>query len=143
MKSQIIEISEAEKAGKDVITQIELINNQLRKAKTWGYIDMFSNSGLLTALAKHSHLHDAQDMLDELNYRIDKFNAELSDIRVDTKINDIIMSQGIEIADWVIDGLIIDAVTLSKIAKSQKQIDQLKKDVNYVLNELDLIKNKL
>ena len=34
-----------------------------------------------------------------------------------------------EIADWLIDGLFIDAFTLSKISKSQKQMENLKKDI--------------
>lgn len=143
MNTQIIEINEAEVVGREVLNQIDVIENRLHKAKTWGFIDLFSDGGFLTAILKHDNLHTAQDLLDDLKLKIAKFNNELNDIKVDTQLNNVTMSSGIEIADWLIDGLIIDAITLSKISESQRQMEDIKNKVQNILNDLKKIKNKL
>ena len=143
MNTQIIEINEAEVAGKEVLNQIDMIEDKLHRAKTWGFIDLLSDSGFLTAILKHDNLHTAQELLDDLKSKIAKFNNELNDIKVDTQLNNVTMSSGIEIADWLIDGLIIDAITLSKISESQRQMEDIKNKVQNILNDLKKIKNKL
>ena len=143
MNTQIIEINEAEVAGKEVLNQIDMIEDKLHRAKTWGFIDLLSDSGFLTAILKHDNLHTAQELLDDLKSKIAKFNDELDDIKVDTQLNDVMMSRGIEIADWLVDGIIVDAITLSRISDSQKQMENLRNKVQSVLDELNKIKNKL
>lgn len=143
MNTQIIEINEAEVAGKEVLNQIDMIEDRLHRAKTWGFIDLLSDHDLLTAILKHDHLHNAQDLLDDLKTKIAKFNEELDDIKVNTQLNDVMMSRGIEIADWLVDGIIVDAITLSRISDSQKQMEDLRNKVQNILDELNKIKNKL
>ena len=143
MNTQIIEINEAEVAGKEVLNQIDMIEDKLHRAKTWGFIDLLSDRGFLTAILKHDNLHTAQELLDDLKSKIAKFNHELDDIKVDTQLNDVMMSRGIEIADWLVDGIIVDAITLSRISDSQKQMENLRNKVQSVLDELNKIKNKL
>lgn len=141
MKNQVVEINEAMHAGENVLKQIEIIQRKLSSAKTWSFIDLFSDGGLLTAIFKHSNLHDAQDYLDDLKQQLAIFNNELSDVKIDKQIEDIALSKGIEIADWLFDGLLVDVFTLSKIADSQYQMDDLKRNVERTIDNLYQIKN--
>lgn len=141
MKNQVVEINEAMHAGENVLKQIEIIQRKLSSAKTWGFIDLFSDGGLITAILKHSNLHDAQDYLDNLKELLVIFNNELSDIKIDKQIEDVAMSKGIEIADWLLDGFFVDIFTLSKISDSQYQMDDLKRNVERTLDNLYQIKN--
>lgn len=143
MNTQIVEINQASVAGKQVLDQIDLIQNKLSRAKTWGFIDLFSDSGLLTTILKHNKLHEAQDSVEVLKEKIKCFNSELQDIKVNEQINSVMMSKGIIIADWLIDGLVIDVVTLSRISDSQSEINKLKSEVEGVLKKLDTIKQNL
>lgn len=143
MNTQIVEINQASVAGKQVLDQIDLIQNKLSRAKTWGFIDLFSDSGLLTTILKHNKLHEAQDSIEVLKEKIKCFNSELQDIKVNEQINSVMMSKGIIIADWLIDGLVIDVVTLSRISDSQSEINKLKSEVEDVLKKLDTIKQNL
>lgn len=143
MNTQIVEINQASVAGKQVLDQIDLIQNKLSRAKTWGFIDLFSDSSLLTTILKHNKLHEAQDSVEVLKEKIKCFNSELQDIKVNEQINSVMMSKGIIIADWLIDGLVIDVVTLSRISDSQSEINKLKSEVESVLKKLDTIKQNL
>lgn len=143
MKTQLVEINEATLAGHDVLNQIEMVQNKLHKAKTWGFIDLFSDGGLLSAIFKHDNLHDAQQSLTVLEEKINKFNDELDDVKIDSNIKDVMMSKGIEIADWLLDGLFIDVYTLSKIGDSQRQLDNLRSNVEHILSSLNKISENL
>jgi len=47
-----VEINEALQAGGKLVEKINYIEDRLSKAKTWGFIDLFSDSGLLTSVFK-------------------------------------------------------------------------------------------
>lgn len=143
MNTQIVEVNQASVAGRQVLDQIEVIEDKLSRAKTWGFIDLFSDSGLLTTIFKHSRLNDAQKCLNDLKQKIDYFNKELNDVRVNEQIQNIMMSKGIIVADWLLDGFIIDVFTLSKISDSQREIGRLKSEVKSILEKLDTIKENL
>lgn len=121
-----VEINEALQAGGKLVEKINYIEDRLSKAKTWGFIDLFSDSGLLTSVFKHKRLHEAQDEINNLKYLIDNFNKELNDVKVDGVLDNVTMDQFTELCDWLFDGLIVDVYTLSKISDSKTQLDNIK-----------------
>ena len=138
--NQVVEINEAINAGQDLLKEIDYALSKISDASFWGFIDMFSDSGLLTSIFKHSNLHKAQDSKDRLVYLINRFNDELDDIKVNSNIENIAMSRGIEFCDFFFDGIIVDVYTLSKIRESKNQLNELKRKVQLVLDDLNKIK---
>lgn len=131
-----IQISEAVNAGEELIAEIEKIESNLYKAKLWGFVDMFSDKGLLTSVFKHSRLKNAQEGVDELRYHINMFNSELNDVKVNNSISSVTMSTELKLADWLLDGIIFDSVTLARIYKSSNELHELKKQVNEIIDGL-------
>lgn len=141
MKTEVIEINEAINAGNDLLNEINNTLSHLDSASLWGVIDLFSDSGFLTSILKHSSLHKAQDGKQRLAYLIDRFNKELDDVKIINNVEDMALNGGLEFCDWFFDGLIIDAYTLSRIHESKGQLLDVKDKVISVLNDLQKLKD--
>jgi len=89
----------------------------------------------------NKRLHEAQDEINNLKYLIDNFNKELNDVKVDGVLDNVTMDQFTELCDWLFDGLIVDVYTLSKISDSKTQLDNIKYQVENIMNKLSSIKN--
>lgn len=139
--NNVVEVNEAIKAGQDLLQEIDYALSKLGDASLWGIIDLFSDSGLLTSIFKHSSLHKAQESQDRLAYLLSKFNDELDDVKVSYNLDDVAMSGGIEFCDWFFDGLIIDAYTLSRIHESKAQLNELKNRVEMIMSDLNKLKS--
>ncbi|MCQ2565876.1 MAG: hypothetical protein MJ194_03390 [Clostridia bacterium] len=140
-KTQYQEVMEAIAAGEEALSQVAEVERNLSSAKGWGWFDLFSDGGLLTALIKHSKLDKAQEAMNRLNYTINRFNSELSDIHISSNVGAITMSTGMQLADWFFDGLLVDGITLSRIGDSQREVADLKKDINHAMERLYYLKD--
>ncbi len=142
-KTQYQEVLEAISAGNEALRQIEEVERNLSSAKGWGWFDLLSDGGLITALIKHSKLDSAQEAMNQLNGIINRFNSELSDIHISNNVGQLSMSTGMQLADWFFDGLLVDGITLSRIDDSQRQVAALKSDINHAMERLYYLKDIL
>ena len=142
-KTQYQEVMEAIAAGNAALNQVAEVEHYLSSAKGWGWFDLLSDGGLLTALIKHSKLDKAQQAMNQLNYTINRFNSELSDIHISNNVGQITMSTGMQLADWFFDGLLVDGITLSRIGDSQRQVAALREDINHAMERLYYLKKVL
>lgn len=141
MKTQLQEINEAIEAGYQVLEQLQIVEDNLRRAQGWGIVDMFSKGGFISALLKHSRLSDAEAAMNELTYRLNRFNSELSDIHISNNVGQITMGTGMQLADWFFDGLIVDVMALSRIGESQRQVADLRRQIENAMDRLFYLKN--
>lgn len=142
-KTQYQEVLEAISAGNEALRQVSEVERNLSSAKGWGWFDLFSDGGLLTALIKHSKLDQAQEAMNQLNYTVNRFNSELSDIHISNNVGQITMSTGMQLADWFFDGLLVDGITLSRIGDSQREVAELKNDIDHAMERLYYLKDIL
>jgi len=140
MSSELIEISEAIKAGEDLLDISDKVLNSLNDAKLWGIFDMFSDHSLISGLIKHSKLDDAQNVLSELKDALTRFNDELDDVKVYDNVSQISFDGFVRIFDIFFDNFFVDIYALSRIRDSKNQILQLQDEVKKVLNDLRNIK---
>jgi len=143
MKTQFEEVNEAIRAGEEALSLIESVEANLRSAKGWGIVDLFSKGGFLTSIIKHSKLSEAEDAMNELRYAINKFNSEIKDIHISENVGSISMGTGMQLADWFFDGILVDAFTLAHISESQEKLYELKSQVIEALNRLNYLKNTI
>ena len=143
MKTQLEEVNEALAAGYYALRQISVVEGHLDSAKGWGYFDLFSRGGFLTSILKHSKLQDAENAMQQLAYTINRFNSELSDIKISNNVGQLTMSSGMQFADWFFDGLFVDAMTLSHIGESQRQVEDLRFQVQQAVDKLNTLKSAL
>lgn len=133
-KNNIKEIGEALAAGQSIISSLETAQNSLDSAEGWGTWDLFGG-GLITDLIKHSHIDDAKSQVEKTQSLLLHFKTELADVRIESDIH--IETDGFsKFADFFFDGLIADWFMQSKIHDSQDSVNQVKEQVQDVINKL-------
>lgn len=134
-KNKIKEIDEAITAGKSLYTDIEEVKKSMNPAKGWGTFDILGG-GLISTMAKHSHLDSAKKQLDQMQYSSRRFYKELKDVGVNTKIN-INIGSFLTFADYFFDGLYADLTVQSRINDALVNIDLAISTLNNTLKNLE------
>lgn len=139
MKSNMNEIEEAINAGQLVIDELNNTRKSLDSAEGWGTWDLLGG-GLLSDIAKHSHIDEARESASEVQSLLNNFRTELTDVKVTSEIN-INIEGFVKFADFFFDGLIADWVVQSHIRDSIASIENVRSEVNTVLNKLKQMKS--
>ena len=135
--SRLKELSEAIRAGKDVLSGLEGVLDSLESAKSWGALDMLGG-GLISTIGKHRRIDEARDGINEVQARLSSFERELSDVGERIQL-------GIEIgefetfADYFFDSLIFDWAVQSKINQSLERTRKAKDVLTRVIDELKIL----
>ena len=139
-KNALKEIREAISAGRSVIYSLEKAMGSLDSAEGWGVWDMLGG-GLISDLAKHSHIDDAKYEAEQAQILLRRFRSELADIKIGDDIH--IETGGFaKFADFFFDGLIADWFMQSKIKNSQESVSQAKSQVQSVLSKLSSLESR-
>lgn len=139
MKSNMNEIEEAINAGQLVIDELNNTRKSLDSAEGWGTWDLLGG-GLLSDIAKHSHIDEARESASEVQSLLNNFRTELTDVKVTSEIN-INIEGFVKFADFFFDGLIADWVVQSHIRDSIESIENVRIEVNTVINKLQEMKS--
>jgi len=135
LNSQQKEIKEAISAGMRAHSIIESVEKHLSDAEGWGTWDLLGG-GLISDLAKHSHLDEAQKKIEELQIQLRRFKTELADVKISADVH-ISIDGFLRFADYFFDGLIADWTVMDKISKAQSQVEEVKRKVENMLNRLE------
>ncbi len=133
-KSQKVEISEAIAAGSCALKSASSILSSLGSAEGWGTWDLLGG-GLISDLAKHSHLDEAQNKVKQLQTELRRFKTELADVTIhaDMQVN---VEGFLRFADYFFDGLFADWTVLNKISQSKSNVESTKSKIESVLSRL-------
>lgn len=128
------ELQEARAAGEAALATTDDILSSLSSAEGWGTWDLLGG-GLLTDLAKHGHLDDAQRNVEYLQVQLRRFRTELADVAVDADLH--VQIEGfLRFADYFFDGLFADWAVLDRIHNSQSQVQKTRDQIWRVLDRL-------
>ena len=136
LEAQKQEIREALSAGYSARGTADRILSELESADSWNTWDMFGGGGVITHMAKYSHLDQAQDLVSELQSKLRRFKTELADIRItaDMQVN---IDSFLRFADYFFDGLFADWAVGSKISQSQSSVAGTRNQINRTLDRLN------
>lgn len=128
------EINEAIIAGERALDALYSAHEQLKKARTWGLLDLFGGGGF-TALMKHSRLSNASADMEHAKYELRRFRKELGDVEgmCDLNLN---IGDFLVFADFFFDGLIADWMVQSRINEAGRQVEEAIYRVEDILNQL-------
>lgn len=133
------ELEEAIAAGNEVMVYINNAIASLGSAKGWGTFDLIGG-GLISDIAKHSHIDDAKREADMIQAKLSSFRTELADVRINNNI--IFQTDGFgKFADFFFDGLIADWCMQSRIKETMDSVQKVRGQVQEVMNRLNHIKN--
>ncbi len=134
MKSNMLEIDEAIKAGEEALNAIENTIKELESAQGWGVADILGG-GLISTSAKYSHVDNAGQYAEEAQRTLGKFKREMSDITMITG-TEIAIGAFETFADYFFDGLIFDWVVQSEIGKSLDAVKNTKNQTDKAMSRL-------
>lgn len=134
LENQKKEIREAISAGTKAKNIAEQVLSELEDAEGWGTWDLLGG-GLISDLAKHSSLDDAQEEIEHLQVQLRRFKTELADvtIRAEMQVN---IDGFLRFADYFFDGLFADWAVLDQIEESQAEVKSVIKQIQAVLDKL-------
>ena len=135
LESQKREIREAMSAGRSALGTADSVLSELEEADGWNTWDMFGGGGIITHMAKHSHLDDAQEKVEQLQGKLRNFKTELADINIhaDMQVN---IDGFLRFADYFFDGLFADWAVGDQISESQSSVRKVKSQINTALTKL-------
>lgn len=135
LDSQSRELQEAVSVGSSALSTTDQVLSSLDSAEGWGTWDLLGG-GLISDLAKHSHLDEAQDNIECLQSQLRRFKTELADVRIsaDMQVN---VDGFLRFADYFFDGLFADWAVLGKISQSQERVRSTRCQIESVLSRLD------
>lgn len=138
LTAQRREIGEALSAGQAALSQIISIEGELDSAEGWGTWDLLGG-GLISDLAKHSHLDEAQSQINKLQDQLRRYHTELADVTIQADVQAQI-DGFLRFADYFFDGLFADWAVLDSIHSSQEQIASTHAQVEEVQRRLESMK---
>ena len=134
-KSNAKEIKEAYDVGRLVLKKLDMGIKSLYSASDWGMWDLLGG-GLISDLAKHSHLDEVNRTSKDIQGLLRKFRTELADIHISGEL-DLDISSFAKFADFFFDGLIADWFVQNKINTTKAKFENMRKEVGFVVNKLD------
>jgi hypothetical protein len=137
IENQMKEINEALAAGEKALSITNRVLSNLDSAKGWGTWDLIGG-GLLSDMAKHSHLDEAQKLVEDLQVQLRRFKTELIDVTIDADIQ-VSIDGFLHFADYFFDGLFADWAVLDKIKQSQTKVLDTKDQIERVQYHLKSI----
>ena len=136
MEAQKREIREAISAGYSARGTADRILSELNSADGWNTWDMFGGGGIITHMAKHSHLDSAQDLVSELQSKLRRFKTELADIQITANMQ-VNVDGFLRFADYFFDGLFADWAVGDRINQSMNSVSSTKSQISRTLDKLN------
>lgn len=135
LENQKKEIREAVSAGQSALGAADSVLSELEDADGWNTWDIIGGGGIITHMAKHGHLDDAQEKVEQLQGKLRRFKTELADINIqaDMQVN---IDGFLRFADYFFDGLFADWAVGDKISESQSSVQEVKNQINSALSKL-------
>lgn len=135
LENQKKEIQEAVSAGQSALGTADSVLSELEDADGWNTWDIIGGGGIITHMAKHGHLDDAQEKVEQLQGKLRRFKTELADINIqaDMQVN---IDGFLRFADYFFDGLFADWAVGDKISESQSSVQEVKNQINSTLSKL-------
>lgn len=136
LQAQKQEIKEAISAGYSALVTADRILSELEDADGWNTWDILGGGGVITHMAKHSHLEEAQDLVQKLQSQLRRFKTELADIQISANMQ-VNIDGFLRFADYFFDGLFADWAVGDKISQSQSSVSSTKSQINRMLDKLN------
>lgn len=135
LTSQKKELHEAVTAGHKARRSAQSVLDLLDSAESWGTWDLWGGGGIITHLAKHERLDEAQRHIETLQSDLRRFKTELSDVEIRADVR-LTIEGFLRFADFFFDGLFADWAVLDHIRQSTQQVQTTYEQIEALLQQL-------
>ena len=136
LESQKREIREAQSAGRNALRAADEVLSELKSAQDWNTWDIWGGGGIITHMAKHGHLDDAQANVMALQGMLRKFKTELADINIQANMQ-VNVDGFLRFADYFFDGLFADWAVGDRISESQNAVQKTRSQISSMISRLE------
>lgn len=134
-EAQRKEIREAISAGHSARRTADRILSELESADNWNTWDILGGGGIITHMAKHGHLDEAQNMVSQLQSQLRRFKTELADIQISAAMQ-VNVDGFLRFADYFFDGLFADWAVGNRISQSHSSVSSTRSQISRTLDKL-------
>lgn len=129
------EIDEARVAAQQVLRMLNEVEKNLRSAKNWGIYDLLGG-GFFSSMIKHTKIDRAESLLRQVQSGLLRLQKELGDIylSIDSSVGITDFERFLDIA---FDNVLSDWMTQSRINQSLREVEELKTEIQGILNTLN------
>ena len=131
-KKELLEAIEAGNRAKGIADQV---GEHLSEASSWGTFDLFGG-GLLSDLAKHDHIDQAQKLVEALQVQLRRFNTELADVNQRIDATPVVIDSFTKFADFFFDDIFSSLSVSKKIDTSIGNLNQTRLQIERMLDRL-------
>ncbi len=142
IEAQKREVKEAISAGRSAEAIAERILSKLDDAAGWNTWDLVGGGGIITHMAKHGHLDEAQALVYELQNRLRKFKTELADIQISAGFQ-VNIDGFLKFADYFFDGIFADWTVGKRIDQSISAVRNTKGEIRKMISVLNNMEHSL
>ncbi|MGP7959525.1 hypothetical protein ACTVCO_01775 [Sanguibacter sp. A247] len=98
------QVAEALAAARTAGAGFDAVLGQLGTAESWATFDLFGG-GILTDLAKHSHIDEAQRLMADADAAVRRLQAELADVGEVATVDSVGVTEGTRLMDYFFDDI--------------------------------------
>ena len=139
MANEIIDFekerTEAITSGYEALNALNAAKDRLSSARGWGIFDTFFGGGFISSAIKHSNMSEAKEMIEQAQYKLQRFNRELGDLQLAGLKLDTFDLVGI--GDLFFDGFLWDIISQGRIADAREKVDNAISQVKRIISNLE------
>lgn len=137
LSKQLAETEEAIRAGKRALSTARCVLDHLDSAEGWATFDVWSRGGIISHIAKYSHIDNAADDLNILNSQIEDLQKELKDL----SLSGVTSLDGIDsttrAVDFWFDNIFTDLNVRGRIREDNERVSGLRDTISGIVYKLD------
>ena len=123
--SQIARIEQSLRAASRAKSTAQTVAKSLSSARGWATFDTFTRGGIITHMAKYSHIDEAEGGFNMLSHDLRELNVELGNVDGFTTSGLSNISSGQRMVDFWFDNIFTNLSVLGQIKDNANQIDSL------------------
>jgi len=144
--TQQTEVAEANSVANKALNTANRVLKSLDSAEGWATFDLFVKGGILTHMAKYSHIDEAEETLHTLAAQMQELQEELGDIHgMDVGNLDGLqgISGGQRFVDFWFDNIFTDWSVKSKIGNNADEVKQIANNLRRIQSALNTRQQEL
>lgn len=137
LSRQLVEYDETIRSAGAAISACDDVLESLHIAERWATYDALTKEGVLSYMAKYNHLDKAQEQMNRLNSILADMKKELkdADMSFDGRLIDI--GSGKRAIDFWFDNIFTDISVRNTIEDNIEIVEDLKRNIEYVIPKLN------
>lgn len=136
--AQLIEIDEAEDAGRRANATAASITETFNKATGYGTFGGLMGGNVITDIGQRSAIERTQELIENMQVQLLRFKTELADVDMSADIQ-VSVNKFLRLADMIFDGFVGEFAVSEMISRSQQNITEAQMQINSILT---LLSNK-